>query len=141
MSDEVQRALKIAHDKKLTRFGFIMNTDTASGKGLHWTAFYIDTIEDKVIEFYDSFADPIPVRVLKQLKWYVCKLPYMLKLKENLITHQDVRSFLCGYHAARFLKKRFEGQPFKIASRFSKVLKNEPVVEKMAMKYKRFGYI
>jgi hypothetical protein len=126
-----------------TRFGFVLNTDPSSKPGEHWTAVFIDTAEDKSVEYYDSYADPPPENFAVDIKKLIDAhdLPYYLKFKVNKIKEQSKSSTLCGFHAMRFLIDRFKGKPFKDCSGYSDIKKAEEIAGGMAKKFAKFGYI
>ena len=50
------------------KMGFILNLDTSDQKGSHWVAIYIDAKDDNSVEYYDSFGNDPPERLMKGLK-------------------------------------------------------------------------
>jgi hypothetical protein len=114
----------------LTPFSFMINTDNSHQKGRHWIAIYIDPKNEKEIDIFDSFGDdpsvdrPFQDALLSGLKTLIDKLhlPYMLKMKMNLIPQQPDYdkdgnlSDTCGYHAMKFILDRIRGETFKEAS-------------------------
>lgn len=120
-----------------------MNTDPSYKQGEHWVAIYVDTTEDKSLEYYDSFAEDPPDNFMNDIKQLIDahKIPYYLKFKINRIKEQAENSMLCGFHAMKFLIDRFNGKPFKDCSGYSDVRKSEMKAGNMAKKYERFGYI
>lgn len=139
--DEVKDLYKIVKPKKKAMF--IFNTDTSDKEGKHWQAVFIDPVESKSVEFYDSFADPAPKSLLKDLKKIVdaMKPDTYFKFKENRIKQQSVNTANCGWFCIRFLIDRSRGKPFPEASGFSEVAKNEKNIEKFKSKFPEFNYI
>lgn len=139
--DEVKQLYKVVKPKKKAMF--IFNTDTSDKEGKHWQAVFIDPVESKSVEFYDSFADPAPKSLLKDLKKIVdaMKPDTYFKFKENRIKQQSVNTANCGWFCIRFLIDRSRGKPFPEASGFSEVVKNEKNIEKFKSKFPEFNYI
>lgn len=129
------------------KFGFIMNKDTSDKPGSHWVAVYVDTIDDKSVEYYDSFGEQPDEIFLREVKGLIQahKLPIYLKMKINKVKRQAENSNLCGFHAMKFLMDRFEGKPFVEASGWSEVRKGEAdakkLMDNMSGKGTKFGYI
>lgn len=129
------------------KFGFIMNKDTSDKPGSHWTACFVDTIDDKSVEYYDSFGEEPDEIFLREVKGLIQahKLPIYLKMKINKVKRQAENSNLCGFHAMKFLMDRFEGKPFVEASGWSEVRKGEAdakkLMDNMSGKGTKFGYI
>jgi hypothetical protein len=139
--DEVKNLYKVVKPKKKAMF--IFNTDTSDKEGEHWQAVFIDPVESKSVEFYDSFADPAPKALLKDLKKIVdaMKPDTYFKFKENRIKQQSVTTANCGWFCIRFLIDRSRGKPFPEASGFSEVSRNEKNIEKFKSKFPEFNYI
>ena len=99
--------------------GFIINTAPSNKPGEHWVACYIS--EDS-IEYYDPFGEKPPAEFIKQIKQKLenREVPHMMKMKINTIKGQNDDTDHCGYFCLRFLQERFEGTPFKDATRFKK---------------------
>ena len=125
------------------KFGFIMNKDPSTKPGSHWTAVYVDTVDDKEIDYFDSFAEEPDELLLSELKKMLQahKLDIYLKFKVNRVKHQAENSNLCGFHAMKFLMDRFAGKPFIDASGWSAVRKGEAEAKNLMQKFDRFGYI
>lgn len=125
------------------KFGFIMNKDPSTKPGSHWTAVYVDTVDDKEIDYFDSFAEEPDELLLSELKKMLQahKLDIYLKFKVNRVKHQAENSNLCGFHAMKFLMDRFAGKPFVDASGWSAVRKGEAEAKNLMQKFDRFGYI
>ena len=108
------------------RFGVILNTLEKSaprGKMGHWVALFVD--QNDSVEYYDPFGEPPTEGFLKRLKHWIdkrVKPEIYLKLKINAVQHQDVRTSTCGYHAMRFLRKRFRGVPFPVATGYDRAV-------------------
>jgi hypothetical protein len=98
-----------------------MNTDPSYKEGQHWVAVFYDARPSGSlsVEYYNSFADPIPEDVLKDIKLLVEKLKpsTYLKFKENKVKQQAESSTNCGYFAMRFIIDRFRGKSFAEAIR------------------------
>lgn len=140
-ADEVHYLAKksLNHDK----FGFVMNKDPASSPGSHWVAVFIDTVDDKAVEYFDSFAEEPDDLLLSELKKFmqIHKLDIYLKFKVNRVKSQAENSSLCGFHAMKFLMDRFAGKPFVDASGWSDVRKREHEAKELMQKFDRFDYI
>lgn len=137
--------INLINPKKKKKFGFIINTDESSKPGKHWMAVYVDAEDDNSIEIYDPLGQKgygMPDSVmLKGMKQLIAKMniPIYLKIKTNHIQRQDESSKLCGLHCMMFLKKRFNGLPWKLASGFKDLKEKE--AEQLQNKVKEFGYL
>lgn len=140
-ADEVHLLAKksLPHDK----FGFVMNKDPSNKPGSHWLAVYVDTVDDKEVDYYDSYAEEPDDLFLAELKklMQAHKLSIYLKFKVNRVKSQAENSNLCGFHAMKFLMDRFAGKPFIDASGWSDVRKREHEAKELMQKFDRFGYI
>ena len=141
MRDEIKTKI-LPGLKKHSRVSFILNTDKHNMPGKHWQAIYIDARNgpesSNSLEFYDSFGESIPEKLLNDCKLNIKKLKpeNYLKLKENKIIHQSDMSQNCGYFAMRFLIDRYRGKSFSDATGFDKINlnrinKNEKEIEKL----------
>jgi hypothetical protein len=111
-------------------FSFIVNTDTSEGHGEHWIACWIDPYYKKQICLFDSFGDFIDddiefAKIFQiELKRLIdkLKLPYMLKMKMNMIQQQPILdsngkpSTTCGFYSMKFILDMIRGEGWKIAS-------------------------
>ena len=148
MRDELPELLEKMKREDRDKFGFIINTKGSDEDGEHWQALYVDLTDKKEVCFYDSFGRPIQKDVLAVLKKWVAEqgLPYLLKYKNNRVTHQVSNSNRCGFHSARFLIDMFKGLPFSEATDFDSVKDGEDNAVGLEKKYrmsqkKGFGYI
>lgn len=125
------------------KMSFIMNKSPSYAPGSHWIAVNIDSKGDKSIEYFDPLADEPDKRFFKDVKHLVDKLKpeTYLKMKINRIKEQDEKSSTCGFHCVKFLLNRWNGIPFKEATPYTDVRRNEKKAQKMARKFKKFGYI
>jgi Ulp1 family protease len=118
-----------------------MNTDKSGGPGIHWVAMFCDPVGSKSIEYFDSFADPMPADVREVINKVVKKIKptTFLKLKENGVVQQDNDTMNCGYFAINFLMKRHRGVSFADATGYNDNLKryNAEEGEKEISKFKR----
>ena len=80
-------------------FCFVANTDKKTGKGEHWTAFFM---EKDCIEFYDTYGRDL----LPCFKYFVGKRKYKYSKKRV----QSYGSSVCGQHCIYFLYQRAKGQ-------------------------------
>ena len=112
-----------------SRVAFVINTDPSNKEGQHWQAVYIDARDgpesSNSIEWFDSFARPIPKDTLEDLKLVIkCLKPVtILKLKENKVVQQSDKSSNCGYFCMRFLIDRFRNQSFASATGYDDRIK------------------
>jgi len=120
--------------------GFIMNLDKRSEPGSHWVACYIDTVNDKSVEYYNSFADGPTEDFMTQLNKLIGKInpPTYLKFKVNHIVEQKSTTDTCGFFAMKFLIDRFSGIPFRECTKYNDTIKGEEKIKKFRQK---FGYI
>jgi Ulp1 protease family, C-terminal catalytic domain len=125
------------------KMGFIMNTSSSDKPGKHWVACYIDTKNDRAIEYYDSFGREPSKEFMKNIKGVINKLSpdTYLKFKVNKIKQQSANSNNCGIFCAKFLTDRFESIPFKDCTGYSEVKKGEEIANKLRKKWTEFGYI
>ena len=78
---------------------------------------------------------------LTELVWKICP-KYYLKLKENNVVDQDVRTANCGYFCIRFLKKMFAGAEFMEATKYSDARKQEHEIDNMKKQLKKkFNFV
>ena len=138
--------------KPQSRVAFIINTDPSDKAGRHWCAIYVDARNGQEssnsLEYYDSFARPMPADIREDCKLLlkILKPETILKLKENQVVHQDDDSSNCGYFCMRFLIDRFRNRSFSEATGFDErqkiimINKNETEIEKMKHT-KPFSYI
>ncbi len=120
--------------------GFVVNLSPSYQKGSHWVAVYISIDDDMSVEYYDSFANDPPKRLLKELKKLIDKMnpEVYLKFKINKIIQQRANGGNCGWWSIYHLLNRFNGIPFKDCTRYSDVIQSERKIEKFKH---RFGYI
>lgn len=125
------------------KMSFIMNLDPDYKPGSHWVAVYIDTENDKAIEYYDSFADDPPKRFMKDIKLLIDKInpEEYLKFKVNRVIDQKINTADCGYFAMKFLIDRYKGLKFKDCTKFSDAVKGEHEIKLFKDKIQKFGYI
>ena len=117
--------------------GWVMNTDPKSKPGKHWVAFLMD-LDNKSMEYYNSFGDDIPTDVLESLKSFLDEhnpTRDLLKLKVNKVIDQDVNSSNCGWFCCKFLIDRFRGKPWIEASGFDNHIKGEESVTKFKQQH------
>ena len=129
----------IAGIKPHSRGGTILNLDPSSKPGSHWVAVFFDGRPQgsHSIEFFDSFGRDPP----KEIKDDLLRIPKQLdsdqalKLKVNGLKKQDERSVSCGFHAINFIMNRLRGKPFKSATGFKSIRKNEDQMESLKKKF------
>jgi hypothetical protein len=125
------------------KMGFVLNLDSSGQPGSHWVAVYIDTKQDKSIDYYDSFGRDPPEGIRAGLKRLIEKINpnTYLKFKINKCVQQRANSSNCGIFAMKFLIDRFKGRKFITCSGYSEILKSEKSARNLAQKFKEFGYI
>jgi hypothetical protein len=125
------------------KMSFIMNLSPSYKKGTHWVAVYIDTKNDKSVEYYDSYGEDPPLEFMRNIKTLINKLhpEYYLKFKINKIVDQRANSQTCGYHCINFLLDRYKGKPFKDCTGYSEIMKSEKKADELKEKFKKFGLI
>lgn len=125
------------------KMGAIVNLSRSNQPGSHWVAFYIDTKNDRSLEYYDSYARDPPKEFMQNIKSVINRLApdVYLKFKVNKIKQQSANSSNCGIFCAKFLTDRFEGRPFKQCTGYSDVRSGEAMARKLREKYHDFGYI
>ena len=127
MRDQIKTILPYIRPK--SRIAFIINTDTHDKPGKHWDSVYVDARDgpesSNSMEWFDSFARPIPPDVLEDLKLVEkCLKPStILKLKENRVVKQSDDSSNCGYFACSFLIDRFRNKTFAEATGYNDQIK------------------
>ena len=141
MSDQIKNLLPLI--KPQSRVCFIINTDPSSKSGTHWCGVFIDARNgpesSNSLEYYDSFARPIPPAMLDDLKLIVKMLhpENLLKIKENRVIAQKDSSSNCGWFCLRFLIDRLRGKSFSEATGYDERMKidlrekNEKEIERM----------
>lgn len=152
-NDQIKDISKTDKLNKFDRLGFVVNTanstDPQDGSVQeHWQGVYIDANE-KEIDFYCSLAQEPSTEVFEALKAIMNKWihgrKYYYKFKVNMVREQDARTNTCGFHVINWLMKRFDGVPFKKASKYVNL--NEAEIKHFARKKgfggrfgKKFGY-
>lgn len=120
--------------KPRSRGCFIINTDSASERGMHWQAVFYDArpvVGSNSIEFFDSFgddADPVIMRGLNKVS-ALLELPTLIKFKQNKIVLQKDSSDNCGYFCCQFLQDRLAGHNFKECTKFDDTKRGEASIE------------
>jgi len=130
--------------KPHSKGALILNTDVSHQPGEHWTCCFFDSTKEgsNSIEFYDSFAEPIPLDIMEGLMKISKKLENdNMVFKSNQVKDQSVDSDSCGWFCINFLMDRIHNIPFERASAFNNnifpnILKNEKHIEKFKKKYK-----
>ena len=74
---------------------YVINLDSSSGKGTHWTAFYYHPLHSI---YFDPFGFPAPEEVQKRIK------PYIFNDRDI----QDIDSTACGYYDIGFIKYLYQ---------------------------------
>ena len=146
MEDELNIIFDIVKKNKLNKFGFILlNLNSKSKKNIgHYIAIYIDLKNDLWCEIFDPlWKNNLSKKILLLIKSFLEKLnvEWYLKLKINKIQFQSTLSPNCGWFSIKFLLQRFNNIPFKIATSYDKIKKNEKNIEELKKKYNKFGYI
>lgn len=116
---------------------WIMNTDPAGQKGQHWVAMLMD-LDNKTIEYYDSFAEDIPDDILRPLKVFIdTHRPDSgyLKLKTNHIIDQDARTSNCGWFCCKFIIDRFRGKSWRECTKYDDHIRGEKDILKFKKTY------
>ena len=127
MRDQIKTILPYIRLK--SRIAFIINTDTHDKPEKHWDSVYVDARDgpesSNSMEWFDSFARPIPPDVLEDLKLVEkCLKPStILKLKENRVVKQSDDSSNCGYFACSFLIDRFRNMTLAEATGYNDQIK------------------
>jgi hypothetical protein len=122
---------------------WIMNTDKTGKPGTHWVAFLID-LDDKTVEYYDSFAGDLDVDVDRALVEFIKKnaiREQYLKLKINGVIDQDANSDNCGWFCVRFVLDRFRGKKWREVTKFDDSVKGEAEIAAFKKKYPYDRYI
>ena len=88
----------------------IMNLNTSSEPGSHWTCYYSNG--DNVF-YFDSFGEPPPIELLKYLKSDLEFSKDLPVIKRNALTVQHDQSSECGSLCLFVLKKLSLGVPFQ----------------------------
>ena len=89
--------------KPQSRVAFIINTDPQDKPGQHWNAIYIDARNgpesSNSLEWYDSFARPMPADIREDCKLIlkILRPETILKLKENSVVQKSGISSNCGF--------------------------------------------
>ena len=88
----------------------IINLNTSSEPGSHWTCYYKD--EDDIF-YFDSFGEPPPMELLKYLKSDADLFKDLPVIKCNALAVQHDQSSECGSLCLYLLKKLSLGVPFQ----------------------------
>lgn len=115
---------------------FIMNLDSSKKNGSHWVAIFISSDIDVTLEYFDSLAQPMTRRFLRDIKHYIIdklRPPMLLKIKENKVRDQSLNTSTCGLFVMKFLKDRYRGKSFAEASGYSSV----PAAEKAVLRFEK----
>ena len=88
----------------------IMNLNTSSEPGSHWTCYYSN---DTNVFYFDSFGEPPPIELLKYLKSDLEFSKDLPVIKRNALTVQHDQSTECGSLCLFVLKKLSLGVPFQ----------------------------
>lgn len=134
----VSNILPQAHPNKM--IGWIMNMDKAGKKGSHWVAVCI--IPNQSVNYYNSYAEPMPDDIRKDVKHVVDKMNpnTLMKFKENRIKQQSETSSNCGWFCVKFLMNMFDGKPFVDCTGFSDVMNGEKDIEQFKQDFKPFEW-
>ena len=123
---------------------FVMNTVPSYKSGMHWVCVFMDARPhgSNSIEYFDSFADPMPARLANDIKGLAERLDAKtyLKLKENRIKFQSEKSDNCGHFCMEFICDRMRGKPFPEASKFNDSVRGEDEVNKWK-RQNGFGFL
>jgi hypothetical protein len=84
----------------------ILNT---SYHGTHWVALFRESI-DSPLEYFDSFALPVPLALRRVIKWLCKPERKTLKFTENKFRHQYDR-FSCGPYSMYYIIQRSRKVP------------------------------
>ena len=103
MRDELKGAAK-------TKECGIINFNTSSEPGSHWTSYYCDG--DTRI-YFDSFGEPPPLELLKYLKSDLEFSKNLPVIKRSALTVQHDQSSECGSLCLYVLKQLSLGTPFE----------------------------
>ena len=144
MRNEVGMLLDTMRARKKYRFGFIFNMSRNDEKGTHRVAVFIDLVDGKQVCYYNSFGEPCPPDIHKELQHFVdeSNLPYLVKFKNNRVVNQTDRSKRCGYHCAEFLTTMFKGGSFNDATHYNESTRTtEKGAAEDEHKFRKFGYI
>lgn len=138
-----QTSAESAGPLRMRKFGFIQNTDTSKQKGTHWVAWFFDR-DAKTIEYYNSLADPITKPMMESIKPITNKLKkldgdHTYQFKYNLVRDQHLKSSTCGWFCIVFLRDRFNGIPFKIASKYTSEKRIKSVIQNMKHEFPQIG--
>ena len=141
--DEIDEIINKIIKYNILKCCFIMNLSKRDDKKgyKHWVAIYINLINDMSIEYYDSYADPIPKILIDKFNKMLedMNINVYVKLKENKIKDQPLNSSLCGYYSIAFLLKRLNNIPFSEATNYKSL--NETNMKELKKKYEKFKFI
>jgi len=143
-SNEINKIINMI-DHNTKEFGFIINTDTSNGSGIHWRAIFIDNDLDRPsIEYFDPLGDPPEITLIDDIKKIVNKLDnekYFL-FKENMIKRQADDTDTCGHFSLKFLEDRYNGVSWSDATGFKKCIQQqvegERDIQKSVKKYESY---
>lgn len=123
-------------DKKVS---WIQNLSPRKDSGSHWVAIFIDPLNDRSLEYYDSYGDEPSRKFMRDIKYVINKIDpnTYLKYKINRIKEQRENSSDCGYHSMQFLLQRIAGKKFKECTPYSDVIMSEEKLEPFKEKIKK----
>ena len=83
----------------------IINLDSITGPGTHWTC-YFNSPKTDYVYYFDSFGMPPPEEVKKFLKTSKKQVMY------NTSEIQKISSIMCGYYCIHMLQELSKGEDF-----------------------------
>jgi hypothetical protein len=126
---------------RIKKFCCVFNTARSTSEGEHWCSLWLDSVNGKSFEYYNSLGVPPSNEYLRIFKSIVDAMnpKYLLKLKYNTIENRDQRnnSSTCGLFAVEFILRRNRGLDWKTCSNFREMDIN---MQERYLK-RKFGYI
>lgn len=110
---------KSYYKRKITKLGFVFNTDPSYRPGQHWIAAFLDlTAEKPYVGFWDSYGKlppPKPVEDLMNTLVKQAKKCLGIKLTKlyNSIRHQR-KNYDCGVYCLYFIHNLLRGRSFEM---------------------------
>jgi len=92
-------------------FGFIANTAPSTEKGTHWVALWFD--EKGQGNYFDSFADKIPMNFAKYLNMYSSSWR-----RANEERYQGALSSVCGQYCLYYLHCSTRNRPIQLGPNY-----------------------
>jgi hypothetical protein len=119
---KINNLLEKVKNNEKTCLGMVLNTDKWSGRGIHWTALFIDLREKKkvTIEFFNSSANKPSNNIKKLMLLFEEKISKCEGYKDKIIerinvvkTEMQKGDSECGLYSIYYIHQRLRGIPIE----------------------------